>query len=154
VTPIVFKPRVCRETIDACRGPSMNAEIVSSSGNDSGAPSVFPGPEGITHDAGGLTPEERDAMPYPYNCFCPNNWPLYKGAPPTPEIKTDPVLKTDEPSGEGGSVFTPVINPNPVLKTDEPADLTSPVDETQEAQELQEAIWWSLQHRTRNVWGV
>jgi hypothetical protein len=46
--------------------------------------SVFPGPPDCTHDADGLTPEEREKLPYPYNCYTPDNWPASRFGTPTP----------------------------------------------------------------------
>ena len=117
----------------------MNADKNTINGNDSGAPREVDD----TRDAGGLTQEEREALPYPCNCFGLVNWPSYKGAPPTP---SRPVLKTDEPAeAQGGSAAALINTSGPVLKTDEPADLLPPVDEAQEASELQEAIWRSFE---------
>jgi hypothetical protein len=118
----------------------MNADKnTSNDGNDSGAPREVDD----TLDAGGLTKEEREALPYPYNCFGRVNWPLYKGPPPVFKL---PVLKTDEPAeAQGGSAALTTVSPSPVLKTDEPAALSPPVNAVQEANQLQDAIWRSLE---------
>ena len=61
-------------------------------------------PEGLERDAAGLTAQEREAQPYPYNCFVPALWPG-PGAPPTfPPTNGDQVFKTDEPSASGEPV--------------------------------------------------
>lgn len=46
--------------------------------------SVFDGPGEITHDADGLTPEERDSLPYPYNRHGPSMFPVSSYGTPTP----------------------------------------------------------------------
>jgi hypothetical protein len=48
--------------------------------------SVFPGAEGYTHDADGLTPEEREKLPYPNNCYTPGNWDVDRYGTPTPLV--------------------------------------------------------------------
>ena len=45
---------------------------------------MFEGPGEITHDADGLTPEERDSLPYPYNRFGPSIFPVNSYGTPTP----------------------------------------------------------------------
>lgn len=56
-------------------------------------------PKGLERDAAGLTAQEREAQPYPYNCFVPALWPG-PGAPPTFPASTadqgNEVLKTDQ----------------------------------------------------------
>lgn len=54
---------------------------------------TFSGPGSLTHDSGGLTPEERASQPYPFNAFVPHLWPAYMGLPPS--LHSDPILKTD-----------------------------------------------------------
>lgn len=46
--------------------------------------SVFDETPDYTHDADGLTPEERDSLPFPYNRYVPRLWPVDRNGTPTP----------------------------------------------------------------------